>query len=91
MGYALTMYDENDLIFSPLQRTLTEGHRWVKVCIYRMPDSQWTLEIEDDKGSSTVWDDPFESDQAALEVALAEIETVGLVDFIEAPPSNRLH
>jgi hypothetical protein len=55
----MTMYDENDLIFSPLQQTLTEGHRWVKVCIYRMPDSQWTLEIEDDKGSSTVWDDPF--------------------------------
>lgn len=87
----MTMYDENDLIFSPLQQTLTEGHRWVKVCIYRMPDSQWTLEIEDDKGSSTVWDDPFESDQAALEVALAEIDAVGLVDFIEAPPSNRLH
>jgi hypothetical protein len=85
------MYDENDLIFSPLQRTLTEGHRWVKVCIYRMPDSQWTLEIEDDKGSSTVWDAPFVSDQAALELALAEIEAVGLVDFIEAPPSNRLH
>ena len=74
-----------------MYRTLTEGGRWVKVCIYRMPDSQWTLEIEDDKGGSTVWDDPFESDQVALEVALAEIEAVGLVNFIEVPPSNRLH
>ena len=85
------MYDEKDLIFSPLQRTLTERGRWVKVCIYRMPDSQWTLEVEDDKGGSTVWDDPFESDQVALEVALAEIEAVGLLNFIEVPPSNRLH
>lgn len=63
----------------------------MKVSIYRMPDTQWTLEIEDDKGGSTVWDDSFESDHAALAVALSEIEAVGLVDFIEAPPSNRLH
>ncbi len=87
----MTMYDENDLIYSPLQQTISEGDRWVKVCIYRMPDSQWILEIEDDKGVSTVWDDHFESDQAALDVALAEIKAVGMVDFIEMPPRDELH
>ncbi len=53
--------------------------------------AQWALEVEDDKGGSTVWDDLFESDQAALQVALSEIEAVGLIDFIDVPPSSRIH
>lgn len=36
----MTMCDEDDLIFSSLQRTLTEGHRWVKVSIYRILDGE---------------------------------------------------
>lgn len=42
-----TMYDEHDLIDSPLTQTYTANGRSVEIQIYRMPDSGWTLEVVD--------------------------------------------
>ena len=58
---------------------------------YRMPKTGWTLEVIDDKRNSTVWDGEFESDQEALEFAISEINAIGIVDFIDSPPTSSLH
>ena len=42
------------------------GRRPDRRCpIYRPDDSKWTLEVVDSAGTSTVWDDQFDTDEAA--------------------------
>lgn len=70
--------DDDEIIHSPLERTLTgEGHRLI-IAIYRgAAEPDWILEIEDELGTSTVFDERFATDQEALDTALAEIEAEG--------------
>ena len=65
-------------VHSPLERTLSgEGHT-LHIGIYRGADEpDWIVEIEDETGTSTVLDERFATDQAALDAALAEIEAEG--------------
>ena len=72
------MYDERDLIDSPLSQTCeVDGHS-VDIQIYRLPDTGWTLEVEDENNNSTVWEGEFETDQVALDTALADIKSEGI-------------
>jgi uncharacterized protein len=76
------MTDSNDdfeeLIYSPLERILEGNGHTLRISIYRLPDEpEWTLEIEDEHDTSWVFEETFFSDQAALEVALEEIERAG--------------
>jgi uncharacterized protein len=74
--------DEIELIHSPLTRTLSaEGHT-LRIEIYRGAGERWILEIVDELGTSTVWDDLFDTDAAALEVALEAIEDEGMHSFV---------
>jgi hypothetical protein len=78
--------DGLELVHSPLERTISHGATSVQLFIYRAPsDAHWHLELEDQLGGSTVWDDAFESDQAALDAALSAIDEEGLESF--AAPS----
>ena len=70
-------YDENDLIDSPLSQVLQEHNQHVEILIYRLPDSDWTLEVVSQSATSTVWDETFPSDQEALSVALDGIKAAG--------------
>jgi uncharacterized protein len=65
-------------VHSPLERTLSgEGHT-LHIGIYRgVNEPDWIVEIEDETGTSTVLDERFATDQAALDAALAEIEAEG--------------
>jgi hypothetical protein len=74
--------DDIELIHSPLERTISHGAASVRIFIYREPsDAHWHLELEDHLGGSTVWDDAFDSDQAALDAALSSIDEEGLESF----------
>ncbi len=74
--------DEIELIHSPLTQThSTEGHT-LRIEIYRSPGSPWILEIEDELGTSTVWDDGFDTDAAALDAAFEAIEAEGVHSFV---------
>ena len=75
------MSDPN-LIHSGLsQRTTVEGREF-KIEIYRLEqEPKWSLEVVDEDGTSTVWDDLFETDQAALDEVLKTIEDKGLSAF----------
>ncbi|MGF6652765.1 uncharacterized protein OKW34_003354 [Paraburkholderia youngii] len=69
------------LALSPLATRITHGGTPVDVHIYRGEDNGgdgWTLEIIDASGTSTVWDDPFPTDGAALAEALRTINTHGI-------------
>lgn len=79
------MYDEHDLIYSPLQQNYTNGIHTVEICIYRMPDTAWTLEVIDEHGNSTVWDDEFGTDQAALDEVMRTIRDEGIGSLIGEP------
>ncbi len=70
--------DTYTIVHSPLERTLSgEGHT-LDIAIYRgADDAVWIVEIVDETGMSTVLDERFASDQAALDAALAEIEAEG--------------
>lgn len=69
---------------SPLERVITRDGATVSICIYRgCADPGWILEIEDELGGSTCWNDLFETDQAALDEALDTIEKEGIHSFAE--------
>lgn len=70
--------DTYDITHSPLERTLSgEGHT-LRIGIYRgIDEPAWVLEIEDEQGTSTVFDERFATDHAALDAALSMIEAEG--------------
>ncbi|WP_199153581.1 hypothetical protein [Chromobacterium sp. ASV23] len=85
------MYDENDLIESPLQQKYTSEGKTVEVCIYRLPDTGWTLEIVDEYNNSTIFDGEFESDQDAFDLFLKEVEEEGIESMIGPKTGSSLH
>jgi uncharacterized protein len=71
------MTDDIELIYSPLSQTHSaEGHT-LRIEIYRRAGEPWILEIEDELGTSTVWDDHFDTDTAALAAAFEAIGAEG--------------
>lgn len=82
-----TMEQDNYKIeYSPLNRKITREGVTVEVLIYRGEDDPgWMLEIVDWEGGSTVWDDSFATDEAALAEAMSAIETEGMASFAELP------
>lgn len=53
----------------------------VELCIYRLEDTKWTLEVVDAEGTSTVWDDPFETDDDALAEFERTVRESGMLEF----------
>ena len=63
----MTNIDEDTpIIYSSLNQTVSRSGRSVQVEIYRAENEDWILEVVDEHGNSTVWDDLFPTDQAAL-------------------------
>jgi hypothetical protein len=77
------MADPNLVHSSLSQRITVEGHEF-SIEIYRLEhEAAWSLEVVDDEGTSAVWDDLFDTDQAALNEVLKAIEKEGLGAFRE--------
>lgn len=80
--------DDYPIVHSPLERRITRDGVSVDVQIYRGEDEPgWLLEIVDHLGGSTVWNDTFPSDEAALAEAMEAIERDGIASFAEDKPS----
>ena len=60
------MNDYPEIEMSPLCQEVSSGGSTVKVEIYADGANGWILEVVDEHGNSTVWDDPFPTDTAAL-------------------------
>ena len=83
---------EPKLITSPLSQFAEENGARVEIAIYCLEDSAWTLEIIASDGCSTVWEEPFDSDEAALAEALSAIKDEGIPSFFEgAAGKGALH
>ena len=79
------MEDEYQLVMSPLCRSITSEGKSVRLEIYRGSESDWTLEAVDAFNNSTVWDDTFVTDEAALDEALRTIRDEGISSLIGSP------
>jgi hypothetical protein len=86
------MGDDYEIVTSPLCPDVTQDGITVNILIYRGEDDdeEWILEVVDQEGASTVWDDPFSTDQAALDEAMLTIEEEGIATFL-GPPDHAVH
>ena len=82
--------DEYQIEKSALSQKITREGMTVEVCIYRGEDDPgWILEVIDEEGTSTVWDDKFPTDKQALEAVLLTIEKEGITCFLNDPEATR--
>jgi hypothetical protein len=76
--------DDPNLITSGLSRTVTMDSSPVRIEIVRIEGNpDWTLEVVDVEGTSVVWQEPFETDTAALSEAIRAIEEEGAKLFLD--------
>jgi len=72
------------IVMSPLCREITGDGIGIQVDIYRGEDeSGWILEVIDEENASTIWDEPFDTDQEALDAVLIVIEHDGIRTLLE--------
>jgi hypothetical protein len=76
------MDEEYEIKESPLCQPVTKDGKTVQVYIYENSEGGWILEVVDQFRNSTVWDDPFETDQAALDEVFKTIEKEGIEALI---------
>jgi len=70
----------SEVVYSPLCRSFEHEGSEYKIEIYEADrPSAWLLEVLHESGTSTVWDDVFEDDKAALDEAILAIQE-GLED-----------
>jgi len=67
---------------SPLSQRLTADGKAVIVEIFRGENGGWTLEVVDEFGTSTIWDDEFDTEAAALNEAKETISNEGIYSLI---------
>ncbi len=79
---------QESLIVSPLSQRVTRDGTAVEVEIYGDGKGAWLLEVVDEFGNSTVWDNSFPTDNAALAEALNVIDREGIVAVIGSPPAS---
>ena len=75
---------EPNLITSWLSGRVTNDGITVEVEIYRLEGEEgWVLEVVNDKGTSTVWDDLFPTDSAAREEFNRTVAEEGMQTFLD--------
>jgi hypothetical protein len=78
-----------ELIESPLDQAFTQNDKSVLIEIYRKPDTDWTVQVSDIFGYTTVWRQRFATDTDALNFVISELKRDGIEEFI-GPPSDGL-
>jgi len=76
------MHEDYEVKMSPLCQPITSDERTVQIDIYEDGSGGWLLEVVDEYNNSTVWEDPFKTDQEALDEALDTIEKEGISSLI---------
>ena len=81
------MEDDPEIEHSPLSADVKREGMTVQVCIYRIKGSRegWSLEVVDHEDGSTVWDELFDTDQAAFDEFLTTVEREGIGCFLRRP------
>ncbi|WP_159982612.1 MULTISPECIES: hypothetical protein [unclassified Novosphingobium] len=72
------------IIPSPLSKTVSRDGIAVEVRIFKLEeDDGWTLEVLNQTGTSTVWEDPFDTDAAAFAAFQRTVEAEGMETFLD--------
>ena len=84
--------DEVNIEFSPLGRSVTDDGVTIEVAIYRIAgtDEGWALEVMDEIGTSTTWDELFPTEQAAIDEFERALAEDGFRSFL-ADPDATIH
>lgn len=83
---------DHDVIFSELCQSVTRKGITVRVEIYRIAtDSRWWLEVVNELKSSTVWDDPFDTDAEAWEAFEETLAEEGIESFLGGGDAETVH
>jgi hypothetical protein len=78
------MERDPNLVFSSRNGRVTRNGMTVELCIVRLEhETAWSLEVVNQKGTSIVWDDLFESDDAAFEEFERTIAEEGMEAFLD--------
>ena len=76
--------DENDLIDSAYAQMLEKDGQYISIQIFKLSNTNWTLEIVTPNNTSLVWDEEFTDDEVAFKTAIEAInEAGGILEFIE--------
>ncbi|MBZ8117369.1 hypothetical protein KUD11_01775 [Roseovarius sp. LXJ103] len=76
------MEHKPNLVISNASQRIVEAGIPFKVDIYKLEGGDgWSLEVVTEDGTSIVWDNIFEEDQAAFEEALNTIRSEGAATF----------
>ena len=76
------MEREPNLVISSASQHVVEDGGPFKVDIYKLEGGDgWSLEVVPEDGTSIVWDDLFEDDQAAFDEAINTIRSEGAAAF----------
>ena len=85
------MDNEYRIINSKLSQKITRDGMTVDVQIYRGEnDPVWILEVIDQEGGSTVWEETFQTEQDALNEVFQTIASEGIDCFLR-DPIEKLH
>jgi hypothetical protein len=85
------MDEEYEIVTSRLSRKITRDGVTVEVLIYRGQDeTEWCLEVVDESGTATVWEDAFATEQDALNEVFQCIASDGITSFLR-DPEQKLH
>jgi hypothetical protein len=75
---------ESNIVTSGLSGTVTRDGVTVNVNIYRLEDEPgWVLEVINDKNTSIVWDDLFDTDDEAHAAFLQTASDEGMGTFLD--------
>jgi hypothetical protein len=87
MQISMIMEDDPELEFSALCGDVARDGITVRVEIYRMAGTNegWSLEVVDQEGASTVWEDLFATDQEAYREFQRTLDVEGIHSFAERP------
>lgn len=81
-----------EIIDSQLSREVSADGVTVSVHIYRLEhDPKWALEVVNENGTSTVWDELFDSDQQALAAFELVLADEGIETFLDGGDAETLH
>lgn len=85
------MTDEEQIYeLSELSGQFVEDDVTVELRIYRPAGTNldWTLEVIDEQGFATTWEEPFPTDRDAFEEFIATVQRDGIEAFTEEPPQT---
>ena len=73
-----------NIITSGLSCTISKDGSKVEVLIYRLEhDPMWALEVVNEQGTSTVWDDLFDTDDEAFAAFQLTLDDEGMDAFFD--------